>query len=1247
MSKDKEEVELVVKINNAEAKKKMEELEATAKSLKVKIAESQDPAKTKELRKELSNTNEQLKTMRKNSLNINEAMKNLSSQKAKDLKNTLKLINAELNSPNVVRGSAEWNNYQGMLRKVKAEMKTLREESQLTQSWLSRANSTLSKWGGTITTFIAGATGVTLALSKMRSDAMGKEEAQDHLQALTGLNEDSIAWLTEQSNTLSTSMTVDGLRIKQSSEEILKAYMLVGSAKPELLENKEALNKVTIEAMRLAQAAKIDLTQAVNGVTLAMNQYGAEANQASRYTNVMAAGSKYGAASVESITAAVVKSGVAAASAGVPIEQLVGSIETLAEKGVKDEVAGTGLKTFFLRLQTGSDETNPKIVGLQTALQNLQNLSDQEIVAKFGQEAYTVAKVMIDGTESVEQYTAAVTGTSVAIEQAAINSDNSAAKVAQMKNAMKEAGIELIEKLNPSINLFGTYATNLIKILPPIISFIQAWGKWIFYAAASVVALNTGLKIQAYWQTLVYSNGQKGILLMKLDTAWRTIQTNGLKAYILQTSLAKTATQLFNTALKENPIGLILAGVVLLGEGIYKLAQAIFKAKKEYHDLADMTNAATENITSEKAQLEALIAIAKDDTKAKNARLAAIEKINKLSPTYLGNLTLETINTQEAKKAVDSYTKSLLTLTKAEVARTKLGEIQLEIDELSQKKMNDRVQRDINVLKKRAEIYKNAIQQGMEEEIRVAATTTITATPVGEESADTQEKERLAKIEERYRKEQIYQLARYASGEIDKLAYDKWVEESDIALLNKKMELYDRESAEYQELYKEKLQLIIKQNEAQSKQYLTQTEEQKKKAIALVEQQIEKEKRLRKNWYADGILDQEGYEEELFLLEKQELEQKRDLYIGGTKEYLDYQHQLEEKALEAKIKRQEEFEQKLESFRQEFAKKSEAELMQESLDTLEKYHSQGLILEDEYQRMKAAIEEKYRGETEESQEGGLEGWLGQVEKAYSQVSATISAYTSYMSACQDVETAKVEAAYDARIDAAGDNATKTEQLEEEKEAAIAKIEDEYTRRQANIQIAQAIAEGSMATLYAYSAGNEQGGPVIGAIYAALAAASAAMQIATIKKNVEATTQYYDGGFTGEGIWNEEKGVVHAGEFVANRYAVRNKQILPALQLIDAAQKNNTIGSLTARDVSAALNSGSFSPAVQRVSPTTTSNDSSDSSVIISYIQSSKGSIDKLNNSIKNGIKAIVTIDGNEGFDAKYKRYNKLKENKNR
>ena len=73
-----------------------------------------------------------------------------------------------------------------------------------------------------------------------------------------------------------------------------------------------------------------------------------------------------------------------------------------------------------------------------------------------------------------------------------------------------------------------------------------------------------------------------------------------------------------------------------------------------------------------------------------------------------------------------------------------------------------------------------------------------------------------------------------------------------------------------------------------------------------------------------------------------------------------------------------------------------------------------------------------------------------------------------------------------------------------------------------------------------------------------------------------------GGFTGNGEWNEPRGIVHAGEFVANRHAVRNPSVLPVLSVIDQAQRTGTIANLTASDIAAVLPTRST---VSPVSPT--------------------------------------------------------------
>ena len=154
------------------------------------------------------------------------------------------------NSGHVKLGSAEWNKYQQQLKLVLAEQRKVNDEVKESQSLLTRFNNGFSKWGALGASAIATITGVSMALSKMRNNRDKKEATAANVEALTGLGDKDIQWLTRQAEILSTTMEKSGLRVRQSSTEILEAYMLVGSAKPELLEDREALNAVTIETDR-------------------------------------------------------------------------------------------------------------------------------------------------------------------------------------------------------------------------------------------------------------------------------------------------------------------------------------------------------------------------------------------------------------------------------------------------------------------------------------------------------------------------------------------------------------------------------------------------------------------------------------------------------------------------------------------------------------------------------------------------------------------------------------------------------------------------------------------------------------------------------------------------------------------------------------------------------------------------------------------------------------------------------------
>lgn len=194
----------------------------------------------------------------------------------------------------------------------------------------------------------------------------------------------------------------------------------------------------------------------------------------------------------------------------------------------------------------------------------------------------------------------------------------------------------------------------------------------------------------------------------------------------------------------------------------------------------------------------------------------------------------------------------------------------------------------------------------------------------------------------------------------------------------------------------------------------------------------------------------------------------------------------------------------------------------------------------------------------------------QMQAAYNAVNQVMSAASSYFSAQQEYETAIVQRKYEKEIEAAGSNQKKVKKLQEQQQKEEAAIKTKYAKRAAAIQMAQAVAQTAISAINAYSSAAAI--PVTGFILAPIAAAAAIaagmLQIATIKKQQQAQEAgYYEGGFTGGRQYRKEAGVVHEGEFVANHQAVQNPAILPFLNFLDQAQRNNTVGSLTAADVS--------------------------------------------------------------------------------
>ena len=144
-----------VRVTGEEAKQELKNLEAIASGLKKELAdayEAGDTSKIKQVTSELRKTEAQIKTLKKDTTALTEVMNNLDKATPKELRATLTAINRQLNSGYIKRGSAEWKYYQQQAKLVTAELQKIKTEVQETESWISRFNNGLTKWGGLLAT---------------------------------------------------------------------------------------------------------------------------------------------------------------------------------------------------------------------------------------------------------------------------------------------------------------------------------------------------------------------------------------------------------------------------------------------------------------------------------------------------------------------------------------------------------------------------------------------------------------------------------------------------------------------------------------------------------------------------------------------------------------------------------------------------------------------------------------------------------------------------------------------------------------------------------------------------------------------------------------------------------------------------------------------------------------------------------------------------------------------------------------
>lgn len=511
--------------------------------------------------------------------------------------------------------------------------------------------------------------------------------------------------------------------------------------------------------------------------------------------------------------------------------------------------------------------------------------------------------------------------------------------------------------------------------------------------------------------------------------------------------------------------------------------------------------------------------------------------------------------------------------------------------------------------------------------------------------------------------------AQYYSGEIDYIQYLDKKAVLDENYLNDRKEVYIRysleESSEYAELLKQEEELKEKSIERLRKLEVSKIESDHKTASDDLTLQ----------YYTPGssiFQDKKALNQALLKEDIDYLTKRRDLYLKNSPEWTQINGQIDERMSRDRLDKQRETAEALISFQKEYGKASGSVREQMELSIVDDLHAKGLISEEEYQKAIAKIKQRYIEEdiqkarsvkseyadialglynsfsrlfNDLGQQGSdfWENLSNAGEAAFTVIGAMMQQYSAYSTAERDAEIARIEMRYDKEIQAAGKSSKKTAALEKKKEADIAKVKKSHNDKAMKIELAQALASTALAAINAYASAAKVNW-LLGPIAAAMATAAGLIQIATIKKQHEAESAgYYSGGFTRRDPDNrKEAGVVHVNEFVANHHAVANPALSPVLRLIDYAQRNNTVGSLTSEDVSRVLgHNGGVS--VRGEAPTT-NNPPAAMADFISVNAETNRVLTRFALMLENGVEAYMVMDGERGFHRKYTNFLKLTKN---
>ena len=1182
-----------ITFSGQEAQKQIDNLTKKAENLRKKLEEAKnalnpDQAQIKKLERQLKDVEKTIASATNESKKYEDVLKNLSGSTIKQLRQAQRQLNAEIQKlkPNTEEYINATKNYATITQRLKSLEKgyksvglNISNATQLAQNWtviITGVYSVLSKLSGWF---------------RQSAEAAAKlDDTYSDVMKTTGLLKEQVAELDAELLKIDT---------RTSREQLLNLARDAGklgiTGKEEILGFVRAADQIQValgEDLGEGAIKNLGKIADVLGYTESM---GIEDALLSIGSAINAVGQASTASEAYMVDFVQRLAGVGAQT-GISAANLIGFASGLDQSAMKVEMSATAFQNFIMKLYEepakfaeyanmevqqftdllNNDANNAVITILQTLNQKDGFASLVPMFQDMGLDGARAVSVLAAMATNISAVTDAQSlanvefekGTSVQTEYETKN-NNLQASLEKSRKEFQNARIALGQSLNPIL----LKSTNLLTYLTKALA---NHGKELAAAAIAVGVLTVAWNANIIITKAVavgYATLRSGKLL--LIAATKLLTGNLAKARIAWAAL--------NTTMKFSIFGLVATAIAGIAAGITNWVRKSREAKQATDELAEIEKKATDRFKDEEARVRSLTAILYDNRIALDKRKEALAELKSIIPGYHADLTEEGRLLNENKTALDQYIESLRTRARIEVFEEEIAALEKQKIEYeraiedAQKKADEAKVDGIGFEKYTVTVGKSQITEltdygeAMQELRKIEAeynsvkekqnkiieqfaknTQQATSTPGKSDKdnePDKQTYEDASKSLEKQQEEELIILKQsYADKEIVETEYVRKSNELRLQHLQQKLELARQYGADETSAMSAWLDETIRQMEAANKEAEKLQQEQRRKEEKDREDEEVKKQKEREKQLAD---EQKHLEDLKRLAErfKRELLSPVDLY-NEEKAKLD---ELRSRNLIT----EEEYQQLLLELKKKYASKSISDIDSNSelgiwekyeleKEALQQFFEEGEMGWEEYEKSVKDLRIKYAQQTIEA------------------ISSTLDTIGNFISSMRDFEMAQAEAQYQADLTAAGDNAEKREQIQAEYEQKKLDIQKKYADADMAINIAKAIAAGALAAIQAFA----QLGPVAGAVFAGVIAATTAMEVATIvaQRNAIMNTTvsssggggsnvptgsrvptpdgFNDGGFTPtDDDDNTPVGIVHANEWVAPSWMIRKNPVM--------------------------------------------------------------------------------------------------------